>query len=194
MDADKNTDCEQGEGGWGWIVRIYWRAVDGIASRSPVHVKAGEFEVAFDRPPIASSKITTIQTTSRRSTKPSHSSFSIAHPSPSTYNGIGKTPVADSLPPPSQPNPIVFPPLASQFLPQWLTSRWFLTTMGTGIVAILLHQLPYQFPGLAVISIIFMCLNVLLFLILFVASAVRYAMWPEIWGLMLRHPVQSLFL
>jgi tellurite resistance protein TehA-like permease len=66
--------------------------------------------------------------------------------------------------------------------------------MGTGIVAILLHQLPYQFPGLAVISIIFMCLNVLLFLILFVASAVRYAMWPEIWGLMLRHPVQSLFL
>jgi len=66
--------------------------------------------------------------------------------------------------------------------------------MGTGIVAILLHQLPYQFPGLTVISIIFLCLNVLLFLILFVASAVRYALWPEIWGLMLRHPVQSLFL
>ncbi len=66
--------------------------------------------------------------------------------------------------------------------------------MGTGIVAILLHQLPFQFAGLTEISVIFLCLNVLLFVILFAASAVRYALWPEIWGLMLRHPVQSLFL
>jgi len=66
--------------------------------------------------------------------------------------------------------------------------------MGTGIVAILIHQLPYQFSGLAEISVVFLCLNVLIFLTLFVLSIVRYTLWPEIWLLMLRHPVQSLFL
>jgi tellurite resistance protein TehA-like permease len=66
--------------------------------------------------------------------------------------------------------------------------------MGTGIVAILIHQLPYQFSGLSEISALFLCLNVLIFLTLFVLSIVRYTLWPEIWLLMLRHPVQSLFL
>jgi tellurite resistance protein TehA-like permease len=66
--------------------------------------------------------------------------------------------------------------------------------MGTGIVAILVHQLPYQFPGLSEISIVFMFLNIIIFLILFVLSIVRYIVWPEIWLLMLRHSVQSLFL
>jgi tellurite resistance protein TehA-like permease len=36
--------------------------------------------------------------------------------------------------------------------------------MGTGIVSILLYNLPYQFPGLKIIGIIVFCLNVLLFL------------------------------
>lgn len=66
--------------------------------------------------------------------------------------------------------------------------------MGTGIVGILIHQLPYQFPGLVQISSIFLCLNVALFLLLSFFSIARYAIWPEIWGLMLRHPVQSLYL
>lgn len=66
--------------------------------------------------------------------------------------------------------------------------------MGTGIVAILIHQLPYQFSSLSEISVVFLCLNVLIFLTLFVLSIVRYTLWPEIWLLMLRHPVQSLFL
>ena len=66
--------------------------------------------------------------------------------------------------------------------------------MGTGIVGILIHQLPYQFSGLTEISTVFLCLNVILFLSLFVLSIVRYAVWPEIWLLMLHHPVQSLFM
>ena len=66
--------------------------------------------------------------------------------------------------------------------------------MGTGIVAILIHQLPFQFDGLTQISVVFLFLNIILFLSLFLASLVRYVIWPEIWGLMLRHPVQSLFL
>jgi tellurite resistance protein TehA-like permease len=66
--------------------------------------------------------------------------------------------------------------------------------MGTGIVSILIHQLPYQFTGLSEISVVFLFINIILFITLFVLNIVRYALWPEIWGLMLRHPVQSLFL
>ena len=65
--------------------------------------------------------------------------------------------------------------------------------MGTGIVAILIHQLPYQFPGLTEISVVVLCLNIVIFLFLFVLSIVQYVIWPEIWLLMLRHPMQSLF-
>lgn len=66
--------------------------------------------------------------------------------------------------------------------------------MGTGIVAVLIHQLPYQFTGLSEISVVFLFINIIIFLTLFILNLVRYAIWPEIWGLMLRHPVQSLFL
>jgi tellurite resistance protein TehA-like permease len=66
--------------------------------------------------------------------------------------------------------------------------------MGTGIVAVLLHQLPYQFNGLQYISLVFLFLNILIFLVLFFLSIVRYVVWPEIAILMLRHPVQSLYL
>jgi tellurite resistance protein TehA-like permease len=72
--------------------------------------------------------------------------------------------------------------------------RWFLTTMGTGIVSVLLHQLPYQFAGLAEISIVFLFITIILFVTLFTLSIIRYTLWPEIFGLMLRHPVESLFL
>jgi len=67
-------------------------------------------------------------------------------------------------------------------------------TMGTGIVALLLHQLPYPFPGLRDISLIFLFLNIIMFIALSVFSVLRHVLWPEITLLMLRHPVQSLFL
>lgn len=66
--------------------------------------------------------------------------------------------------------------------------------MGTGIVAVLIHQLPFQFAGLVEISAIFLVLNVILFLTLLVVSIARYVIWPELFLLMLRHPVQSLYL
>jgi tellurite resistance protein TehA-like permease len=66
--------------------------------------------------------------------------------------------------------------------------------MGTGIVAILIHQLPFQFQGLSEISTVFLFFNIILFSSLAIASAIRYVVWPEIWGLMLRHPMQSLYL
>ena len=66
--------------------------------------------------------------------------------------------------------------------------------MGTGIVAILIHQLPYQFRGLYEISIVFLILNIVIFLTLSFFTILRYLVWPEIFLLMVRHPVQSLFL
>lgn len=66
--------------------------------------------------------------------------------------------------------------------------------MGTGIVSILLHNLPYNAAWLQYISYAFFGLNVLLFVIFLGLSIARYALYPEIWGAMISHPGQSLFL
>lgn len=66
--------------------------------------------------------------------------------------------------------------------------------MGTGIVSILLHNLPWNGYWLHIISYIFFALNILLFTIFFTISLLRYTIYPEIWGAMISHPAQSLFL
>jgi hypothetical protein len=72
--------------------------------------------------------------------------------------------------------------------------RWFSVTMGTGIVSILLHNLPYNGIWLYWISVIIFALNVLLFTLFIVISILRYTLYPRIWSVMIRHPAQSLFL
>jgi Voltage-dependent anion channel len=66
--------------------------------------------------------------------------------------------------------------------------------MGTGIVSILLHNLPYNGDWLYWISVIIFCLNIVLFVTFFLISVVRYTVYPEIWWAMIRHPAQSLFI
>jgi tellurite resistance protein TehA-like permease len=66
--------------------------------------------------------------------------------------------------------------------------------MGTGIVSILLHNLPYNAPWLQYISYIFFGLNVVLFSVFLILSVLRYTLYPEIWVAMIVHPAQSLFL
>lgn len=66
--------------------------------------------------------------------------------------------------------------------------------MGTGIVSILLHNLPYNGRWLYWISVMFFCLNILLFVLFFIISLLRYTLYPAIWRAMIRHPAQSLFL
>jgi len=66
--------------------------------------------------------------------------------------------------------------------------------MGTGMVSILLHQLPFQFRGLEYISIAIWMLNVFLFLVLTAGSLWRYLMWPHLFIDVLKHPVQSCYL
>lgn len=74
------------------------------------------------------------------------------------------------------------------------TPSWFSVNMGTGIVSILLHNLPYNGVWLYYISVIIFALNVGLFVTFLLLSILRYSIWPEIWMKMIRHPVQSLFI
>ena len=73
------------------------------------------------------------------------------------------------------------------------TPSWFSATMGTGITSILLHNLPYNSRWLYWLSILVFCLNVGLFITFLVISILRYTLFPGLFMVMIRHPVQSLF-
>ena len=75
-----------------------------------------------------------------------------------------------------------------------IITRWFSVNMGTGIVSILLHNLPYNGVWLYWISVIIFALNVVLFVLFLFTSLLRYTLYPRIWTAMLNHPTQSLFL
>jgi C4-dicarboxylate transporter/malic acid transport protein len=74
------------------------------------------------------------------------------------------------------------------------TPSWFIITMSTGVVSIMLHQLPYNGNWLQVISVIFFVLNLTLFLLFTAISCARYILYPRLFLAVLRHPHQSLFL
>ncbi|KAM5463494.1 Plasma membrane sulfite pump involved in sulfite metabolism [Microsporum audouinii] len=71
---------------------------------------------------------------------------------------------------------------------------WFSVNMGTGITAILLQNLPYQFPGLHYIAVVLFVLNVIIFFFFLTISITRYALWPEKFKAMLAHPAHSMLL
>jgi tellurite resistance protein TehA-like permease len=66
--------------------------------------------------------------------------------------------------------------------------------MGTGIMSITLHDLPYNAKWLQYISYVFFGLNILLFTVFLGLSIARYTVYPKIWWAMISHPAQSLFL
>jgi tellurite resistance protein TehA-like permease len=66
--------------------------------------------------------------------------------------------------------------------------------MGTGIVAVLLHNLPYNARWLYWLSIVIFILNVVLLGLFLAVSLARYIIWPGSWTAMIHHPEQSLFL
>lgn len=72
--------------------------------------------------------------------------------------------------------------------------RWFSVNMGTGIVSILLHNLPFNGSWLYWISVVLFVLNIVLFVIFLTLSILRYAIYPEIWSVMIRHTTESLFI
>lgn len=66
--------------------------------------------------------------------------------------------------------------------------------MGTGIVSILLFNLPYNGDWLYWLSVIVFAFNVFLFSLFSLISFIRYTFFRGIWTAMLNHPTQSLFL
>lgn len=73
------------------------------------------------------------------------------------------------------------------------TPSWFSVNMGTGIVSILLHNLPYNGRWLYWISVAIFCLNIILFVTFLAISILRYTMFRGLFQFMIGHPVQSLF-
>ncbi|KAK9592253.1 hypothetical protein V6Z90_003398 [Aspergillus fumigatus] len=66
--------------------------------------------------------------------------------------------------------------------------------MGTGIVAILFHLIPFGHTYLHYVSIVFFIFNVVLFAVVLSMSILRYTLYPEIWAVMIQDPTNSLFL
>lgn len=56
---------------------------------------------------------------------------------------------------------------------------WFLYCMNAGIIAIVLHQLPYQFDGLGILSVIAFMVELVLFVIFSLIFLARFAMFGK---------------
>ncbi|CRL25728.1 C4-dicarboxylate transporter/malic acid transport protein [Penicillium camemberti] len=81
-----------------------------------------------------------------------------------------------------------------RFIVRNFTPAWFSANMGTGIVSILLNTLPYNGQWLYWTSVTLFAFNVLLFAVFLGLTILRYALYPEIFAVMIAHPAQSLFL
>ncbi|KAJ3724471.1 voltage-dependent anion channel [Lentinula raphanica] len=75
------------------------------------------------------------------------------------------------------------------------TPAWFAAIMGTGSISLLFHAFPYgsDTETFIIFTLIFFLLNLTLFITFCIITTARYIMFPDIWGLMIRHPAQSLF-
>lgn len=59
------------------------------------------------------------------------------------------------------------------------SSPWFLVPQGTGILSLILHQLGYQFRGLAIISVIFWIYTIVLLIVGVFLYALRVLIYPR---------------
>jgi tellurite resistance protein TehA-like permease len=66
--------------------------------------------------------------------------------------------------------------------------------MGTGIVSILLHNLPFDNRGLYWISVVLFVINLVLFIVFSIITTARYVIYRGMWTAMIQHPVMPLFL
>nr|VWP00258.1 GATA type zinc finger protein Asd4 [Ganoderma boninense] len=76
------------------------------------------------------------------------------------------------------------------------TPSWFAAIMGTGAVGMLWLNFPYADGSttIEVFTYIFFFLDLFLFVLFNILTAIRYYMFPKIWLAMIHHPTQSLFL
>lgn len=74
-----------------------------------------------------------------------------------------------------------------------LAPSFFSLNMGTGIVSILLHQLPYNAEWLKRLSIVVFVFNVVLFVLLAIGNVIRYVRYKGLFTAVLHHLVSSMF-
>ncbi len=67
---------------------------------------------------------------------------------------------------------------------------------GTGAISILFYSFPYGNGSeeMKILSLLFFFLNLGLFIVFTAVTAARYVLFPDLWSIMLQHPVQSLYL
>ena len=72
----------------------------------------------------------------------------------------------------------------------------FFFNAGTGVISLLFSVFPYWRGSHAMrgLSTTFFFLNLVLFVLFCAATVARYWRFPGVWGAMIRHPVQSLYL
>lgn len=73
------------------------------------------------------------------------------------------------------------------------TWTWFCLTMATGGIANVIHVCPLRFHGLYTIGLVFMFLNILIFICNCIAISLRFFYWPSTFRASLLHPTESLF-
>ncbi|PIL28698.1 transporter [Ganoderma sinense ZZ0214-1] len=73
---------------------------------------------------------------------------------------------------------------------------WHAVIMSTGAVSSLIYNFPYHNDSLLlkIIALAVFLLNLMLFVFVCTCTILRYVLFPEIWGLMITHPTQSLFM
>ncbi|KAL8737420.1 MAG: hypothetical protein Q9181_001699 [Wetmoreana brouardii] len=74
------------------------------------------------------------------------------------------------------------------------TWTFFTMTMATGGIANVLHTVPFRFPGLYAIGVIFFLFNLILFIINVFMISLRFYTFPETFRASYMHPSERLFL
>ncbi|WEW59319.1 hypothetical protein PRK78_004788 [Emydomyces testavorans] len=81
------------------------------------------------------------------------------------------------------------PTSAAAFALYSFSSQWFLVPQGTGIIAVILHQLPYQFPGLGILSTIVWLYTIAVFATCLALYSLRIVLYPRHVVHQLRHSI-----
>ncbi|KAK9474935.1 voltage-dependent anion channel [Dipodascopsis tothii] len=75
-----------------------------------------------------------------------------------------------------------------------LSPAWFAMVMGTGISGSILMNFPYPARWLHGIGVAFWGVAAFELAVLSVATVLRFILYPELWKIIIHHPLQSLFL
>jgi tellurite resistance protein TehA-like permease len=73
------------------------------------------------------------------------------------------------------------------------TLNWWLVTMGTGSIAVLLGQQPHTFKGLQTIGKVVFIWDLFLFIIICLLTAIRFYRQPSLFVRAFRNPAEALF-